>query len=460
MSRARSILLALRRTLGDSPRPVYLVAGDRTIQYCNAACLDWTGLKAEVLLGCRCDYHWESCETAAQRAAAALAVPPEVFAGRQLRRQISIGASDSSARRRWATFLPLSSHDEPAGVLVVLDAVDCRPGDAAEMEEGETDEAARLHLQLAQLRRKLGPIYELHQVVGPSAVIQRVRDQIRAAASSGSRTLIVGPRGSGREHMARTIYYLHAPANTGALVPLSCSLLDAELLQTTITSFIRTRPEIEVTSPAALLLLDVDRLSADAQRALMAVLNIVELRTYTLATCSTPLIEMVRDGRFRSDLAHYLSTLVIELPALRERGEDIPWLAQKLLEFCNAEGGRQLSGFSQEALDLLAAYSWPGNIDELAREVRQAHRRAAGPRVEVNDLPSQVRDGVKAAAHPRREPERIQLDQFLATIEEELLRRALKQARGNRAQAARLLGITRARLLRRLQQLGIDDHAG
>jgi transcriptional regulator with PAS, ATPase and Fis domain len=456
MSRPRSILLALRKTLGKTLRPIYLVDSDRTIQYCNDACLAWTGLSAETLIGRRCDYHWEIGDATAERAVAALAVPPEVYSGRQLRRLLNLGGSEGAMRQRWATFVPLATEDQQAAVLVILDATDCRQGEATHDHDTEPDESARLHLQLAQMRRRLGPLYELHQIAGISPGIQRVRDQIRAAAASGSRTVIVGPPGSGREHMARTIYYLHAPAATGALVPLSCNLLDAELLQTTITSFIRTRPEIEVTGPAALLLLDVDQLSADAQRALMAVLNIVELKAYTLATASNSLFALVEQGEFRPDLANYLSTMVIELPPLHARTADIPLLAQKLLEATNADSVRQLSGFSQEALDLMTAYGWPGNVDELAREVRRVHLQASGPLVEAADLSSQIRDSLKAAAHPRRDAEPIDLDQYLSDIEKELMQRALKEAKGNRAQAARLLGIPRARLLRRLEQLGLE----
>jgi DNA-binding NtrC family response regulator len=341
-------------------------------------------------------------------------------------------------------------------VLIVLDRTDRQAGPLEPRHDAVAEESAHLHLQLARLRQRLGPLYELHQLVGESPAIQRVRDQVQAAVTSGSRVLIVGPEGSGREHVARTIYYLQGPGDAGALVPLSCSLLDAELLQTTISAFIHTRPEIEVTRPAALLLLDVAELSADAQRSLMAVLNIVELRAHTFATSRESLIELAREGRFRADLAHYLSTLVIELPPLAERIEDIPLLAQKILEAGNAATGRQLGGFSPEALDHLSTYSWPNNIDELRLVISEAHRRAAGPRVEAGDLPSGLREAAKAAAHPPRPPETIELDRFLENIERELIARALRQAKGNRARAARLLGITRPRLLRRLEQLGLQ----
>jgi DNA-binding NtrC family response regulator len=412
-------------------------------------------MAVEELVGQRCEYHWEA-DSPAARVPAALAPPPEVFTGQQVRSLVVTGVDEHGMRCRWATFVPLVVVDAVAAVLIVLDRADCEDGQALLRQESAGEESAWLHLRLAGLRQRLGPLYELHQLVGESPAIQRVRDQVQAAVASGSRVLIVGPEGSGREHVARTIYYLQGPGDAGALVPLSCSLLDAELLQTTISAFIHTRPEIEVTGPAALLLLDVADLSPDAQRSLMAVLNIVELRAHTLATSRESLVELARDGRFRQDLAHHLSTLVIELPALVERAEDIPLLAQKILEACNARTGRQLSGFSSEALDQLSSYSWPNNVDELTLAIHEAHRRASGPRVEASDLPATLREVVKAAAHPLRPAETIELDKFLESIETELIVRALRQAKGNRARAARLLGITRTRLLRRLGQLGLE----
>jgi DNA-binding NtrC family response regulator len=306
-----------------------------------------------------------------------------------------------------------------------------------------------------QLRQRLGPLYQVHQLIGEHPAIQRAREQIQAAAVSRARVVVLGPPGSGREQVARTIYYMQAPGNAGALVPLSCSLLDAELLQTTISAFIHTKPEIEVTGPASLLLLDVDQLNADAQRSLMAVLNIIELRAHSLATSSQSLTDLAERGLYRTDLANHLSTMVIELPPLASRKEDIPLLAQKLLEHFNAQSAPQLSGWTDAALDHLMAHDWPGNMDELTDVVRQSCRQATGSRVDVSDLPSRLSEIHKAAAHPNRTPEAIDLQTLLERIERELLERAMRQAKGNRARAARLLGISRARLLRRMSQLNM-----
>jgi DNA-binding NtrC family response regulator len=154
-------------------------------------------------------------------------------------------------------------------------------------------------------------------------------------------------------------------------------------------------------------------------------------------------------------LAAALSTIVIELPPLAGRRGDILLLAQALVEENNAQGGKQVGGLSAEALDRLDAYAWPGNLDELARAMAEAHQRAGGPEIAVADLPERLHLAASAAAHPRRKEETIVLDEFLGRMERELIRRALARAKGNKAKAARLLGLTRPRLYRRMVQLGL-----
>lgn len=176
-----------------------------------------------------------------------------------------------------------------------------------------------------------------------------------------------------------------------------------------------------------------------------------------MGTAASPVIELARRGNFREDLASLLSTVVIELPSLAERREDLPLLAQLFLEEHNMAGQRQVGGFSAAALDRLDAYPWPGNLDELAEVVAEAYQRCAGVEIAEADLPDKLRLAAQAAAVPRRVDERIVLDEYLERVERELIRRALVRAKGNKARAARLLGITRPRLYRRMVQLGLEQ---
>jgi DNA-binding NtrC family response regulator len=179
-----------------------------------------------------------------------------------------------------------------------------------------------------------------------------------------------------------------------------------------------------------------------------------------IATARHLLDDSARREQYRHDLAALLSTVVIELPPLAERRGDLPALAQLLLEEVNARGAKQVAGFSPEALDRLDGYSWPGNADELAQFVAEAHARAESARIEVRDLPERIHLAAYAATHPRRPEETIVLDDLLAEIERELIHRALAQAKGNKTKAARLLGMSRPRLYRRLVQLGLEETSG
>ncbi|MHB8862365.1 MAG: sigma-54-dependent transcriptional regulator, partial [Pirellulaceae bacterium] len=366
---------------------------------------------------------------------------------------------------RHATFIPLGAGAlDNVGTVVVLSLSDAPDSQGVCSAAGA--EASELHHQLARLRRELLVPGPLDEVVGVSPAIRRVRDQVALAARGKTRVLIQGPAGSGREHVARVLYRRAMPDVREPLVPLWCPLLDAELIQTTITALVRqlnslSEEMIEERQVAAsrvptLLLLEVDQLPLDAQAELAGFLGLPGFELDTIATAQEPLLRLVERGGFRADLAHALSTLIIDMPALVARPEDIPLLCQCFVERFNAQGGRQLSGFTSEALDLLAGYAWPENSDELAEVVAQACQAADGPLVDPRHLPDKIRWAQQAVAHPRRAEEPIVLDQFLEEVEKELLARAMKRAKGNKTKAAKLLGMTRARFHRRLEHFGLS----
>jgi DNA-binding NtrC family response regulator len=153
-------------------------------------------------------------------------------------------------------------------------------------------------------------------------------------------------------------------------------------------------------------------------------------------------------------LVEFVSTITIQLPRLRERFEDLSILAQCFLEACN-RGDKQVGSLRADALDRLALYSWPGELDELRDVIAAAHEACESHEITPSDLPAVIHHASQAAARSRSSPERIVLDELLARIEREAIERALAQADGNKTEAAELLGMTRPRLYRRLVQLGL-----
>ncbi|HKD37411.1 MAG TPA: helix-turn-helix domain-containing protein, partial [Pirellulales bacterium] len=268
----------------------------------------------------------------------------------------------------------------------------------------------------------------------------------------------------------KAIHYTQ-PGGKGRLVPLSCSNLGADLLGAKLSALMGcdASPEKPARggwtgtlgaaldrSTGTLLLNEVDELPVEVQAELLARLGQAPEGLRIVSTSQSPLDERATRGEFLSELASALSTIVIHLPTLAERREDVPLLAQMFLEELNATESKQIRGFSPEALDQLAAYPWPGNIDELAEVVRQAHLRAEGTVIGRAELPQQISLTAAANRRPRREFEPIDLEKVLAGIELELIKRALQKSKGNKTKAARLLGLTRPRLYRRMVQLGLE----
>jgi transcriptional regulator of acetoin/glycerol metabolism len=456
MASSRSINNALIRSLGRCANPVYVLDDERVIRYANEALSAWLAVDLEEIVGTRCDYHSRDQHSKPEQIAARLCPPPEVFAGQRAVGQIACVKDDGSLVYRDADFIPLFGGDEaPTSIFVVVESNDQLASNRTSSERGYDPTALHHHLQ--ELRNKIRSRYRIDRLIGESSRMQRVRDQVDAAIASQARVVVVGPQGSGCEHVARTIFFGPNVKHDSALVPVDCQLMDAELLQATITNL---RAQVETSHDVrlgTLLLLSADELSGDAQQELLGFLSLPSVEFTIISTARRSLLELAREGEFLPDLAHALSTMEIELPALSERPEDIPVLCQAALEEFNAQGDKQLSGFSEEVLEQLVAYRWPGNVDQLFEYVGEACESADGLLVTMTDLPRAIGVLVSADDLPARKNDAVVLDDLLADIEAELLKRALARAKGNKTKAAELLGISRARLHRRLEQLALAE---
>jgi len=462
MTRPRISAAGLARTLNATSQPIYVLDDEFTLVFCNRACRHWLGRAAEGLLGRRCAYHSGPEAPEPDAVAAGLCPPPQAMAGHRLSAVVSCPDGENGWRRRRATFIPLgTSAEDVVGLVAILDREDVPESDAdvpTPPPSAEPD-ALELHERVRRFRREAAARYRADRLIGNSPAMRRVRAQLELAALGRASVLLVGPPGSGRRHTAAAVHYGSDPQRVGSLVPLACSALGSDLIQSTVAALARGSPLGENARHSTLLLNDVDRLPGEVQAELTAMLLRRPFPLRLVATALAPLGALVRAGRFREDLAAGLSTITMELPPLRSRREDLPLLAQLFLEEANARTAHQLGGFTPEALDRLDAYPWPGNVDELAAVVAQAHARAEGPRIDVADLPERIHRAAEAAAHPARCETTIVLDEFLEDVQRELIRRAMHRAKGNKAQAARLLGMTRPRLYRRLLQLGLEETA-
>jgi DNA-binding NtrC family response regulator len=462
MAHPRSMAADLARLLSAVPTPIYALNGERRIVYANSACAAWLSIPLEELVGPTTAYHSSPIAEVGVAKAAGLCPPPEVFSGRRMLAIVEVGHAEGQRSRRRAEFIPLGAEDDEfVAILAFVEATDLAPdaGLSTDESRGDAAEASALHNRLHRFHSHLRAPWQMDRLVGDSPAMTRVRAQVQLAWVSPASVLIVGPHGSGRQHVAKSIHYGQPKQEIGDLVPLSCSLVPSDVLQSAIGKMVRPPTTTPSDPTATILLNDVDQLSADIQAELADLLARRALPSRIIATSACRLADLVARRQFRADLEGQLSTIEIHLPPLAERREDIPLLAQMFLEELNAEGKRQLQGFTPEALDQLAAYPWPGNIDELSGMVAEACRAAEGRLVTPRDLPQRIYVAAAAERRPRRVDDAINLSKFLAGVELELIERALRRAKGNKTKAAKLLGLTRPRLYRRMVQLGLEKES-
>jgi len=487
MSNPRIHAAELVRLFNAAKQPIYVLDEELKVVFVNRACQEWLGTAAEGLLGRTCAYHSSPTVGGPDAVAAALCPPPTSLTGEISTATVARIAEDGTSIERRARFFPIGAGGQDVlGILAILDATDRSPDSAADRpsETAETEPIA-LHEAIRRFRQEAAVRYRADRLIGEGPAMRLARRQVELAAASRSSVLLVGPPGSGRQHLAAAIHYgmrekgrekgvrtiflddegsgnsfsaksSSDPFFAGDLTPLDCSLLGADLLEAAGAAIARAASRGEQASSRTLLFHRIDELPAEVQVQLSDFLARQPIQGRLMATAAAPLLDLARRGNFHAELAALLSTITIELPPLARRRDDLPLLAQLFLEERNAAGSRQIGGFSQAALDRLDAYAWPGNLDELSEVVAEAHQRATGLSIDVKDLPERLHLAAQAAAQPRRTEESIVLDEYLGRVERELIRRALSRAKGNKAKAARLLGVTRPRLYRRMVQLGLE----
>jgi DNA-binding NtrC family response regulator len=304
----------------------------------------------------------------------------------------------------------------------------------------------RLQAELRELRDRLLQRHGVDTLIGQGLGHRRVLDQIQAAAALGVPLTIVGEPGTGKRTLADTI---HQRSSFSASRPrhLDCAALPPEVLERTLL--------VDGTGSTTVVLANVFELPRDLQAKLAAILN---GPSRYIATTPIPPEVARSDGRLRDDLHFGLTTLVIALQPLRDRLEDVPLLAQHFLERTNARASRRRVGFVSEAIDVLAAYDWPGNLRELLRVVEAAHAAAVDDWIAPGDLPASIRGNLASSYNPPpMPPAATPLDERLNGLERRLIEQALSRAKHNKSRAAELLEISRPRLYRRIKELNIPD---
>ncbi|MFZ7125364.1 MAG: sigma-54 interaction domain-containing protein [Desulfobacterales bacterium] len=318
------------------------------------------------------------------------------------------------------------------------------------------------------LRRELGGKDGFHGILGSSPAMIKVFGLVESAAHSDAPVIIYGESGTGKELVASAIHEIGANRG-GPFIKVNCSALSESLLESELFGHVKGAftgashhrvGRFEAADGGDIFLDEIGDISPAIQVKLLRVLQEreiervgdhrpVPINVRVLSATNKNLEKRVEEEAFRKDLFYRIGVIPIHLPPLRERGEDIPLLVNAFMNRIRLKTGKPISGVSQEAYELLSAYDWPGNVRELINAIELAFVLCPGGEVLPSHLPARI-VGRRSEAAPGEC--RVTVD----TGERTRLIDALKQAGGNKAEAARILGISRMALYNRLKKFGIE----
>ncbi len=330
----------------------------------------------------------------------------------------------------------------------------------------------RITTEKRVLRERLRSKNGFGSIIGRSPEMEKLYRIIAKAAQSTHPVLISGESGSGKELVARSIHY-SGPCHDKPFIPVDCgslvpSLIESELFgyaRGAFTGAIRAKDGLLSIAQGGTVFLDeVGALPVDLQAKLLRAIQEKEIRPVgstkrlpinvrILAATSRDLEEAVAEGTFRRDLYFRLNVLTLKIPPLRERKQDIPLLVEHFLDRMARTSGISRT-ISEEALRALEQYDWPGNIRELENSIDRACAVSSGPTIQTADLPSPIQNihhriPPDATAGPRIVP--------LSDMERQVIMRTIDQLKGDKLLAARLLGIGKTTLYRKLKEYASED---
>jgi DNA-binding NtrC family response regulator len=332
-------------------------------------------------------------------------------------------------------------------------------------------EVRSLREENRKLRQQLGVRYDLDSIVGRSPAMKEVLTTVERIAPTRSTILLQGESGVGKDLIARAIHY-HSTRRDRPFIKINCTAIPENLMESELfgyekgafTGAATSKPgKFEQADTGTVFLDEIGDVPGNIQVKLLRILQEREFERLgsnktrqvdvrVIAATNANLRAGIASGAFREDLYYRLNVVPITILPLRERREDIPLLVGLFLEKFADELGTAVDSISDEAMEALVNYYWPGNVRQLENVIERSLLLCSGTRLEASDI--RLDDAPQAAPGngPAFLPPGMTLDQF----EQEIIREALRRANGNKSQAARLLGLTRNALRYRLAQMGLE----
>lgn len=325
-----------------------------------------------------------------------------------------------------------------------------------------------LKKEVVRLKKEVETRYHFHRLIGKSASMQSIYDLIERIRDSSINVFITGESGTGKELAAKAIHY-SGIRKGGPFIAVNCAaipepLLESELFGYKKGAFTDAKSDkkglIFEADEGTLFLDEITEMSPALQAKLLRVLEEREVRPLgdttsypidlrIISTSNCDITSSIQQGRFREDLYYRLKVIDIDMPALRERREDIPILIQHFIQKFSKELKKAVSGVSEDALKILLNYPWPGNVRELENILQRAITLSRHEVISPEDLPASIIQKADEKLFEKAMGEKFTLDQ----LEKEYIRRVLIETGGNKSKAAERLGLNRKTLYRKLEEM-------
>src|SRR5579862_3182769 len=332
-------------------------------------------------------------------------------------------------------------------------------------------EVRKLRDENRELREALGQRYQFENIIGRSSSMQEIFATVERVAGTRATVLLCGESGVGKDMIARAIHQ-HSPRRDRPFVKINCTAIPENLMESELFGYEKgaftganvTKPgKFEQADTGTVFLDEIGDVPASIQVKLLRILQDREFERLgsnvtrhidvrVVAATNQDLRAALEQGTFREDLYYRLNVVPMNIPPLRERKQDIPFLAQHFVTKLGPDTGNRVESLTDAAVAKLMAYHWPGNVRELENVIERSLVMCSGAQLDAADI--------KLEMAPRS---RVQVDHFLPDgmtldqYEQDIIREAFRRADGNKSRAARLLGLTRNALRYRLTQMGLES---